>query len=194
MIQDDLLREIRASLSSTTLIQGIGAGLVAVGGSVSYGYDDEHSDIDLVVAVPQEIYGDLRSLGSVQNDLQVQNRTAHFIPVELTEYFGDIDTAPIERLFEQEHLVPVYDPGQRAGQRKTELGGLAEEWWIARRLGIWSRICDRWGRLRVTVKRAYLLSADILWGEMLADAMRWPAFWRRNYTPRCTGWREHSGA
>lgn len=183
MIQDDLLVDIWAHLSNTTLPSSIGTGFVAVGGSLSYGYADEHSDIDLVVAASQDVYEDLCSLGSVRNDFTVQGKTAHFIPVALAEYFEEPDKAPVERLFEQEHLVPLYDPAHLADQRKRDLGGLAEEWWISRRLGVWSRICDRWGRLDVTVERANLVSADVLWGEMLADLLRMACLVERKLYP-----------
>lgn len=158
--------------------------VVAIGGSVSYGFADAQSDLDVIVIVPKSMRENLSGLTSTKCDFKAEGQNGHFLVESHESYFIDTVTCSVETLFEQNHLIPLIDRCSAVQNRKQEIGGLSEDWWLSKRLCCWSSYHDTYGRLKQSVSRGFFLNTDILWGTLVRQTLQMACLMDHKLYPR----------
>lgn len=161
--------------------------LVVIGGSVSYGFADEFSDVDVYILweVPREVWFKKLQrhlfMHQIINGYRVQFlplifENSPYSPLSclLHEEYDNLRKCDIKLLYDILHYIPVHDPKNIINKGKIFIENLENEFWQEKCIKHCSKHIDVLEVFYSSLKRGNIITGNMYYGDALRGLLEIP--------------------
>jgi hypothetical protein len=172
-------------LPQITQITGLDEILVVIGGSVSYGFNDEYSDVDvyLLWELPREVWFAKLRQYLFQHKI-IDGYRVQFIPLALEnsvysplaymlhEEYKNLKNCDAELLFDIQHYLPIHDPKNIIYKSKAYVNSLGNEFWQEKCIEHSCKYIDTMEAFYSSLKRGNIITGSMYFGDALKGLLQ----------------------
>ncbi|MEG6611282.1 hypothetical protein V6C42_00205 [Pseudoclostridium thermosuccinogenes] len=159
--------------------------IVVIGGSVSYGFADELSDVDAYIIwdIPRNVWFDkLRQFLFMHQ--MIDGYRVQFIPLMLQspqyssfsylfhEEFDKLKDCDFELLYDIQHFIPIHDPKGIISKGKAFVSDLGSEYWQEKCLEHCEKLIDTLEAFYSSLKRKNIITGSMYFGDALKGLLQ----------------------